>query len=200
MRRGDFRPILLAIIALATVASCDLSERTSKEESERAVGSGEGPLAADVNPHGWAVAVKPRHTFTDGLEILRLTGDEPAVIEDISLVADEGLTLVDSALLGPSRPIGGVQFVNEWPPVNDPDIGKEPLLPLHTPITPITEDPIGWELLLALRAERPGRFERAGIKITYTVGGRRYSTLRPAKLAVCATPTPETTECEPPEE
>jgi hypothetical protein len=150
--------------------------------------------------HGWSVNVAPGHDFTDGFEVIRLPGKDDAVITAVRLVGDKELQLVGAGLLPPDRGFGSFQYASSWPPQpGDPGLfdGRLPkLLPLGTPITPVADDPAGWELVMGLRADQPGRFLREGIEIDYTIDGEEFTAFRPAKLAVCATQDPSPRKCQ----
>ncbi|NUS57836.1 MAG: hypothetical protein HOV66_23715 [Streptomycetaceae bacterium] len=119
------------------------------------------------------------------MEVLRLRGTRPAKITGVSLRGDDGLTLVGVRLVGPDRGLGAVQYSPSWPPAHDPDFGGARMLPADTVLTPAGAGGAGWELLLGLRADEPGRYERTAVVIDYTVGGRAYTSVRPAELVVC---------------
>ena len=173
--------LTVAILAWATACGNN-SGNPGGASSQRAPG---GPLERP-QPHGWAVGVTVGEPFTDGLEILRLGGKDPAVIDDVRLRSDDGLTLVGVKLVGPGRALGAVQFARSWPPTSDRDLREEKLRPISEQLIPLQAAPAGWELLLGLRADKPGVLRRTAIEIDYTVGGTKYTVVRPAELVVCA--------------
>jgi hypothetical protein len=148
---------------------------------------GGGPMDPG-NPHGWAVTAPVGHPFTDGMEVLRLTGDQPAVIKDVRLVGNEGLELVGAKLASPERGIGWVQYRAEFPPNNDPVLDVDLVDVVGARITPLASDNGGWELLLGIRATTDGYLVRTGVEVDYRVGANNYTVLLPAHLAVCTSP------------
>jgi hypothetical protein len=137
--------------------------------------------------HGWAWSVPVNQTFTDGLETLTLSGDMPGIISKVELVGDDALELVGAKIAPPPRRIAFSQVFEKWPPggklVFDPatlvdipgaEVGSE------------DDSPMGWELLLGIRATQPGVHLRTGIRIYYTVGEKDFVAEIPAELQVCA--------------
>lgn len=47
---------------------------------------------------------------------------------------------------------------------------------------------MGWELLLAVKPTRVGYLVRDGVRIDYTVAGKKYSRYLPAQLVICTAP------------
>lgn len=140
-----------------------------------------GPLKSPP-AHGWATTQPVGQPFTDGLEILHLSGDTPAVIESVTLVGDSTLKLVGVRLASPNRTIASAQKL-PWPPVSDemPEI----LPAIGATITPESQNRMGWPLLVGIKVTEPGYHVRNTVRVEYTVAGERYVQELQAQLAVC---------------
>jgi hypothetical protein len=145
-----------------------------------------GPLR-DVPEHGHSLTVAEGETFTDALESLVVTGDEPAVLDDVELVDAEGLEVVGYQLIGPERKIQ-LDWIPGYPPrpADEEDLDTSLIVPGDTPIQP--GETAGWELLLGIKVTQPGPLYRGGIRYTYTVDGVQYTKTVPARLKVCTSP------------
>lgn len=144
-----------------------------------------GPIRR-TDPHVWSTVERTGSTFTDGMEVLYLTGVKPATLTSVELVGAEGLELVGVKLASPDRGFGSIQRM-DWPP-RDPDLPQDSVLPVKgTEITPIDpKDNTGtWELLIGIRVTGKGYLVRKAVRVNYTVGGEEYSRVQPAGLAVC---------------
>lgn len=86
--------ILLATAGCAEDASPSVQART------------DGPMVIPFD-HGWSTTMEPGEVFTDGYEILHLTGDQPATVTDVRLVGADGLRLVSAKIAGEAK---------MWPP------------------------------------------------------------------------------------
>jgi hypothetical protein len=142
-----------------------------------------GPLET-VNEHGYSLTVAPGESFTDAMETLTVRGDRPAVIESVELVGGEGLEVLGFSLVRPEREVN-VAWRPGYPPVDDTGLldptliipGEGAVIRPH-----VTQ---GWELLLGLEVTSPGPLWREGLRINYSVDGKRYSRVLPAQLSVC---------------
>lgn len=170
------RSLVAAVLAVATsgvLAGCFTADG--------------GPIKASP-PHGWSTTQRVGATFGDGLEMLRLTGQQDAVIKSVSITGDDGLKLVDARLAGPDRETA-VQRFPTWPPVGEYRRWVKPMVPAEG--ATITPDPAGWELLLGLKVTRPGYLVRDSVRVEYEVGGRTYVRDFGGQLVVCTSPDME---------
>lgn len=121
--------------------------------------------------------------MTDGFWVLRLNGDEPAVIDDVRIEGDPGLEQLGVKLAAPGRPIGTVQLTENWPPVDDE------LLPQKFIVVAIGQEisthDDGLELLIGMKAAEKGYLEREGVTVDYTVGDRAYTAHLPISVFIC---------------
>jgi hypothetical protein len=53
--------------------------------------------------HGWSTAIRHSETFTDGYEVLRLKGDQPATVTKVQLTGAGGLEQVGAKIASPAR-------------------------------------------------------------------------------------------------
>lgn len=148
----------------------------------------DGPLQA-TSAHSWGFRQPVGAAFTDGLETLEFSGSEPAKLVKVRLLGDPALRLLGVALATPDRRYGSQQLFEGFPP-RDRSLPRGVLLPdpYGKPLSPQTRFDIGWELLLGIRVDEPGRHVRTGIEVTYTVGAETFVEVIPAALAVCADP------------
>jgi hypothetical protein len=148
---------------------------------------GPGPIQA-TNAHAWATTEPVGVTFTDGLEVLVLDGAQDAVIDSVELVGDPELELVGAMVAGRDRgESGAIQIIHTWPP-RGRGLNPDSLVPAEgATITPLPGNQ-GWELFLGIRPTEEGRWVRNGVRVTYTIGERRYSEYLPAGLIVCTDP------------
>jgi hypothetical protein len=145
----------------------------------------DGPI--DVpNAHGLAITKPVGKEFTDGLEILRTTGNELAVIESVELVGSRGIEMVGAMIAPPPRAYGAESIINSWPPVRDQLFDEDTLVDAVG--AEIRSDDWGWELLVGVKAVEEGVVFRKGIRITYTVDGDLYEVVLPAELTICTGP------------
>jgi len=116
------------------------------------------------------------------------------VIESVRMVgADPGLELVGVKIADDSRVIEAVQYFDDWPPTNDPDLVAEAIKPLDTEIAPLPTS--NAEPLIEMKATREGRLVRKGIWVDYRIGDKDYSVYFPSGVTVC---TDEPRNCRPP--
>ena len=94
-----------------------------------------------------------------------------------------------------SRVAGAVQYFDDWPPINDPDLPSEAIKPLDTEIGPLPAS--NAELLIGMRATREGRLVRKGIWVDYRIGDQDYSVYFPGGVTVC---TDGRRNCRPPKD
>lgn len=144
----------------------------------------DGPMRK-VSPHGSATTLPVQTVFTDGLEVLQLKGEEDATIEGVELIDSEGFELLGAKLAPPDREAGAIQIIDSWPPV-DRDLDESTLVEaVGQEVTPIAQDPGGWELLIGLRVVEEGHLLRSGIRVLYEVDGEDYVLDIPAEFTVC---------------
>lgn len=176
------------IVMLATQAAC-----VSEEDPAQTQDGGEEPArthdTAAIGPlqvppaHGWAISAVAGEPFTDGYELLRLGGDQPATITRVRITGEAGLTLTGS-LVAVHPPTQGItQYFPDFPPADDAGALTE--------LVGATIEPAGdgegvREIYLGIEAKAPGTYTRRTIELDYEVGGEDFRVALPAELTVCA--------------
>lgn len=157
------------------------------DRSRSAGGWTEGGPALPPNAHGYVVRYQAGDVFSDGLERVKLAGNQPGVLDhvEISEPSADRFKVIGVRVAGPHRSIGSWQVGDGFPPVikgYGPDpLGK--LVPAHGASLPtgIT----GSVLVIGLKVVKPGLGIRTGVRIYYTVAGEKYTTLFRAAIANC---------------
>ncbi|MFF2832315.1 hypothetical protein ACFVSK_11185 [Cellulosimicrobium cellulans] len=136
--------------------------------------------------------------MTDGLEVLYLDTPGEATITDVSFTPqDSGIEIVGVAILGPEdREMGATQLAPGFPPAPadvsatvgtyDDAVGYTVT---HEGSRAPADEPEameGYQLLIGITAEKPGRFERKTIEVTYEMDGAQRLYSIPAELIVCS--------------
>jgi RTX calcium-binding nonapeptide repeat (4 copies) len=124
--------------------------------------------------------------FTDGFSVLYLTGDQPAVIDDVRLIGNRGFKHLGTMIVGPGREIGAVQMVRHWPPTSYDYGGGDVIDAEGASISPVGRNSWGWELLIGMAPHNVGHNARAGFAVSYTVGGVRYRHEEYGEIVICA--------------
>jgi len=142
--------------------------------------STDGPLRI---PHDHAAFVhyRPGQVFTDGLERLLLTGDRDAVLERVELEgAEDHIEFLGARLAGPHRTVGSIQLSDGYPPDN-PAFGQT----VDAEGARIGRSQVGHELLIGIKVTKAGYAIRDGVRLYYTVAGRKYTAYFPAAIVFC---------------
>lgn len=149
----------------------------------------DGPIRVP-KPHGISTAaLEVDQVFTDGFEMLVVTGEEPVTIKEVTLTgADSQLELVGAKVAGEER-TENIAWDAAFPPAV-PDLG--PLADAEGAVLlPQSQQPTGhagftdYELLLGMRVTAPGVWKRTGVRILYEAGGREYLWESSAELIAC---------------
>lgn len=128
-------------------------------------------------PSARALAIQVGGTFTEGWDIVDVTGTRPVRIVDITFPdTDPGLThLPDPLLAGPDRGPASIQYFPTFPPARWSGIDPSTVEPAIGAVLDPVADPEGngWELLLGARPETAGNHWRRGARIHYEVLDRQ---------------------------
>ena len=173
---------VVAAVMLLTTTACASGGGKPDDAQEG------GPLAVP-RAHGWSDTLERPGAFTDGLEILRTTGDDAVVtIRDVELLGADGVEMVGAMIAPPPRPYAAEVFIPRWPPRYPRLFDAEDLVDAEGAVVgPARGDQaVGWELLLGMRLTRPGVAVREGIRITYEHEGELYVADFPAEAVVCS--------------
>jgi hypothetical protein len=150
-----------------------------------------GPVRVPFR-HGWSKAAPVGHVFTDGMEVLEVTGSESIHVTDVRIEGEDELDLVGALMVPHVNRDGIQQYFPNFPPEKQLDT---------VPVVGATIAPTGspgFELLLGIRANEAGRFIRSAVIIDYTVGAKRFVARLPAELVVCGyQPPAPAPECNP---
>lgn len=134
-----------------------------------------------------------------GHTLLLNSGEETAVIDRIAPVnPSPGLEVLDVKVAGPDRTTGGVSFSLEWP---TRDYGElQPVAGAVLPPQDTAAGRMGTEVIVALRARKPGRYDITGVELEYRVGDTRHRRVLRAAMRACVHDVgkPELEDCEPP--
>lgn len=121
--------------------------------------------------------------FTDGLETLTFHTEEHVRIEEVTSIGLEGLRQVGVLLAGDDRTSAFNQIGVGFPPRGKAFGAQQ--IGLHTDIPPRPGPNYDtWELLIGYEFLGPVG-KRAAIEIVYSVSGRRYRALIPARMVIC---------------
>lgn len=177
-------PVALAALIIALVLAGALSWWRLTGDAD---GLSRGPMVIPLE-HGYSVSMPNGSTFTDGFEILRLEGDQPAVIEAVEIDGDEALELVGVKLAPPPRENAAVQLMEGWPPIHDALDESTFVDAVGATIQPKSSDPMGYELLIGMKVNGEGFLVRDSVIVTYRIGEIRHQVIFPAVVAVCTGP------------
>lgn len=137
--------------------------------------------------HGYVVRYHVGEVFTDGMERIKLTGDQPATLRRVEIVGPsvDHFKVVGVLLAGPHRKIGSWQLADGFP-AQIRGHGPHPLGKL-VPAEGARLAPgmVGSVLEIGLQVVKPGLAIRSGVRLYYTAGGQRYTVLLPASIANC---------------
>jgi hypothetical protein len=164
---------LLGAVAALVLAGCSDSKGTSS-----------GPLHVFAR-HGYVVPAEAGRVFTDGFDVVRLNGGQPArVLKVESVGGTDVLDFMGAQIVGPKRKYGATQIFNEYPP-QDRSLGE--IVPaVGAVLQPRAETGIeGYELLLGYRIRAGALGARTGIRITYEVNGKTFETTIEAAIITC---------------
>lgn len=185
-RRAQTAALLISLVGIA--AACgggDAGPGTATTPVE----SG-GPLFVD-NAHTTWQPVKDGDVFSDGLEVLQVTGSQPATLHDVQPVGGADTMQFLGARIGlPGRPDDFNQHMRGYPPRAVParyqqDLDGTVLEPGKT-----------YMLILGFKVIDPDAVgHRTGLTVSYESGGHSYQTTLPAGLVSCP-PTISEKRCE----
>lgn len=172
--------VAAVLAAAAALTGCTSAGQAEAHHDERRAG---GPIET-TNQHVWTKTVALNEPFTDGVEVLVVGGNRPAVLDGVHLVGAKGIRLLGVRLVEPGRSWGSIMSM-PWPP-RDPDLDPCLVVSADGATLAPQHDGTGYELLLGLKARGRGYFVRKGIRVDYTVGEDRYSRFVPAVLGICS--------------
>ncbi|WP_281893968.1 hypothetical protein [Phytohabitans aurantiacus] len=160
-------------------------------------------LKTDQAAYGWYTSKDVGVTFTDGLNLIRVT---PAARGPLRLISakplmDDGgsvrvvgiLARVNPGMLPPDFKVGSFQQAPGFPPDAPHAAGGMPVEGLI--VQPPMRGEDRWiELQIGYEVIAPGRSARRGVELVYEYEGGRHKVFIPSYVAVCA---PSTAICPP---
>lgn len=181
----------LVLLAGLVVAAAALS-RTAEEAGSP---SSEGPLRESVE-HGMVAEGEAGSTFTDGFEVLQLSGQESATIVTVESVGGAAtFRQLGAMLAGPDRKFASTTYYRTYPPT-DRALGE--LVPAEGAVLQPkdeTRNGMAYELLVGYEIVDDSRVGyRSGLEVTYRVGDELFLWESPARLLYCPEPM-ESDEC-----
>lgn len=149
---------------------------------------GAGPIRGQRARSAYAVVASPGRVFTDGNALIDIPGNQPATIIKVeSLEGQAAAEYLGAKLANPVRPYTVTVQAEGWPPstlkaksiVNAEGVSVEPTIRTwHTQ---------AYELLMGYRIDHDVFAVRAGIRVTYRIGGTTYRATFPSAIAFCPT-------------
>ena len=166
--------VAVAVAIAATATAAYLAHHSPEWQSG-------GPVRLPVK-HGYVVRYQVGQVFTDGLERVKLNGNSPAVLRNVEISGPSAdhFRMVGVMVAGPQRKLGSWEVSDGFPP-QKAGLGK--LVPGIG--ASLATGNVGSLLLVGLEVTKPGLAIRTGLKVFYTVDGKRYVVQYPASIANC---------------
>jgi hypothetical protein len=179
--------VLAALLVLGVVAWAPRGGAAAPPAAPPAPLAGGPVVAAETNQLSFSREAGTE--FSYGLPIAFNRAGEPARIEAVRLERPTaGLKLVGVLAGGPAREAVATSGDTVFPPRSDGPADLHRAAAFAIPPVESEAGSRGIELVLGLTVPTAGRYEMRGVRVTYTLGGRRYERLLPNTLAVCAVP------------
>jgi hypothetical protein len=125
--------------------------------------------------------------FGFGYPIVINTGDKPAVLKRIRLVApSSGLQVIAAQVAGAKREFAGTSYTHEWPSKDFDDLHAVPGFTVAPQTAPGADR--GVELVFGLRATKVGNYEANAVAVEYTVDGTEHRAYLPIATRFCVVP------------
>ncbi len=182
MSRPRTLVVAAVVVALVTATAAWALLRTQDEEW-----STDGPL---ILPHlnGFVVRYEVGDVFTDGYQRVKLEGDQPGVLEKVELVGPgmDHFEVLGILLAGPKRRTGALTAYDGFSahPTDPIARGFGKLVPAEGARLP----PGGHRdvvLQIGLKVVKPGLAVRSGVRLYYTVGGKKYMAYQQGSMVLC---------------
>ena len=150
---------------------------------------GPGPLETYASD-SLTFPVYAGRTFTYAQTVVMNGGSKPAtLIAATPLRPSDGLAVEKTLVAGSRRLRMGIAGDRVFPPTFDRLTDLRPLHGYRLAPASTAAGRRGVELVFALRAAEPGRYEFRGIQLDYEIDGKRYREVLPNALAACAAQT-----------
>jgi hypothetical protein len=147
---------------------------------------GPGPLETYASD-SLTLPVYAGRTFTYAQTVVMNRGSRPATLTAATPVrASAGLAVERTLVAGSRRLRMGIAGDRVFPPTFDRLTDLRALAGYRLAPAASPDGRRGVELVFALRAAQPGRYEFRGIRLDYEIDGKRYREVLPNALAACA--------------
>ena len=147
---------------------------------------GPGPLETYA-PDSLTFPVYAGRTFTYAQTVVMNGGSKPAtLIAATPYQLSDGLAVEKTLVAGSHRLRMGMAGDRVFPPTFDRLTDVRPLHGYRLEPASTPDGRRGVELVFALRAAEPGRYEFRGTQLDYEIDGKRYREVLPNALAACA--------------
>jgi hypothetical protein len=146
-----------------------------------------GPLKPDESGSIGITAWQHPGDFGFGHPIVVNTGDKPAILTRIRLVAPSaGLEVISAQVAGSKRKFGGTSYTHEWPSKAFDDLHPVSGFSVAPDSQPGSDR--GVELVFGLRAKKVGNYEADAVAVEYTVDGTEHRAYLPIAVKFCVVP------------
>ena len=147
---------------------------------------GPGPLETNA-VDSLIFPVYAGRAFTYSQTVVLNRGKQPATLIAARPVrVTPGLEVLKTIVAGSRRLRTGIAGDRVFPPTFDKLTDLRALRGYRLAPTSAPDGRRGVELVFALRATKPGRFEFRGIELDYKIDGKRYHEILPNAFAACA--------------
>ncbi|MFT3872482.1 MAG: hypothetical protein QM714_07525 [Nocardioides sp.] len=171
--------VVVVAVVLILVAVVIIWRHASRDDIDG--WRGDGPVRMPFT-HGYVVRYDVGDVFTDGMERILLSGDQPGVLRRVEMTGPDAdhFRVVGILLAGPHRKVGSYQVVSGFPP----DVkGLGTLVSAEG--ADLATGKVGSLLLIGLEVVKPGLAIRTGVRLYYTVGDEKYTLEYQAAIANC---------------
>lgn len=173
---------------VVAVVAANTAWATLRNDDDQSVGewSADGPVIIP-DSHGYLIRFKMGKVFTDGYERIKLSGDQPATLERVELVGPDmdHFKVLGVLLAGPHRRTGAYTNYDGFSahPTDPIARGFGKLVPAEG--ARLAAGKVGSVLQIGLKIVKPGLAIRAGVRLYYSVDGKKYTAYLPGSIVVC---------------
>lgn len=152
-----------------------------------------GPLTLGESTDNVSQSVAVGSTATYGLQVLRNTGGDEAVLDSAQLLGGDGGARVVDVKTASEAEVKQMWGSNSrYPPPGVPLKHLRPVAGTRVPATGIHGP--GVYLIFGVQVDRPGRFSWEAVQVDYRVGSQRHRLTHQDAFTLCA---PKTLPCSP---
>jgi hypothetical protein len=174
---------VVAVVAVVVVAAVVVRALVAGQDDRP-----RGPLQA-YRSDRLSLKVPSWRSFTFANTVVGNPSARPVVLERVRLAgATPGLEIVTASVAGPRRHDLLIAADRIFPPRVSTLTDVHPLRKYVVAPASSTAGGRGAEIVLELRAQRPGRYVFRGVELEYRIGDDDYRTTMPNALAACSVP------------